>query len=233
MRESQLVCGQCMSSHVHNSVSGASDIAPRDPASSESTVRVSGRERWIRLGLVAAIALSILGGAWVLADRAGLSDVGNGGINAGLLPEVGQPVPELVTYDVAGNLVRLSDLRGQPVWLNFWGSWCPPCRSEMPDLQAAYTELAPKGVVMLAVSLDETPKQAQDYAAKNGATFPILADPALFPAEQFPDIAATADRWEIRNFPTHLFVDADGIVRAVVITPMDRATAVRYGNSIL
>ena len=194
---------------------------------------MGGRERWVRLGLVAVVALSIIGGAWVVADRAGLSEVGGGGINAALLPAVGEPVPELVTYDVQGNLVRLSDLRGQPVWLNFWGSWCGPCRAEMPDLQRAYVELAPKGVVMLAVSLRETPQEAREYAALNGATFPILADPALFPAQQFPDVAATAERWEIRNFPTHLFIDTEGIVRAVVITPMDHATAVHYGELIL
>ncbi|MBA2277326.1 MAG: TlpA family protein disulfide reductase [Chloroflexia bacterium] len=179
------------------------------------------------------MALSIIGGAWVVADRAGLSDVGGGGINAGLLPSVGEQAPELVTYDVGGNLVRLSALRGQPVWLNFWGSWCGPCRAEMPELQRAYEQLAPRGVVMLAVSLQETPKQARDYAALNGATFPVLADPALFPADQFPDIAETANRWQIRNFPTHLFIDAEGVVRAVVITPMDLRTAVRYGELIL
>ncbi len=103
----------------------------------------------------------------------------------------------------------------------------------MPDLQAAYQELAPKGVVMLAVSIRETPQQARDYARLNGATFPVLADPSYFTPEQFPDIAATAERWKIRNYPTHIFVDAEGIVRAVVIEPMDRATAVRYGESIL
>jgi cytochrome c biogenesis protein CcmG/thiol:disulfide interchange protein DsbE len=206
---------------------------PNETTAPDASAGVSSRERWVRLALVAAVALSIIGGAWLLAGRAGLGEVGTGGVNAGLLPKVGEPAPELVTYDVDGNLVRLSDLRGQPVWLNFWGSWCAPCRAEMPDLQAAYQELSPKGVVMLAVSIRETPQQAREYAHLNGATFPILADPAFFPREQFPDIAATADRWEIRNFPTHLFIDAEGIVRAVVITPMDRATAVEYGELIL
>jgi len=196
-------------------------------------VKVSGRERWVRLGLVAAIALSIIGGAWLLAGRAGFGEVGTGGVNARLLPKVGEAAPELVTYDVEGNLVRLSELKGQPVWLNFWGSWCAPCRAEMPDLQVAYQQLAPKGVVMLAVSIRESPQQARDSAGLNGAPFPALAAPSYFPPEQSPDIAATADRWEIRNYPTHLFIDVEGIVRAVVITPMDQATAVRYGESIL
>jgi cytochrome c biogenesis protein CcmG, thiol:disulfide interchange protein DsbE len=213
-------------------IDSASSLTPT-PAADSAPGKLSGRERWVRLALVAVVALSIVGGAWALAGRAGLEEVGTGGVNAGLLPKVGEPVPELVTYDVEGNLVRLSDLRGQPVWLNFWGSWCAPCRAEMPDLQAAYAEMAPKGVVMLAVSIRETPQQARDYARLNGATFPILADPSLFPPSQFPEVAATADRWEIRNFPTHLFVDAEGIVRAVVITPMDRATAVGYGEQIL
>lgn len=196
--------------------------------------RITANERLIRIGLVIVVALGIIGAAWFVSGRDGLHLVGGGGVNAKLLPSVGQQAPALVTYDAKGNLVHLSDFKGQPVWLNFWGSWCPPCRSEMPDVVAAYKELQPKGVVMLAVSMQEPPQTAQAYADLNQATFRVLADPNLFDPQAFPpEIAQSAGNWQIRNFPTHIFIDRTGVVRAVVLEPLDEATAVKYGDMIL
>ena len=92
-----------------------------------------------------AIAVAILALAWFVAGRQGLSDVGKGGINTSLLPKVGEEAPDFVAISPEGEVVHLSDFRGQPVWLNFWGSWCPPCRAEMPDIQTAYEELQAAG----------------------------------------------------------------------------------------
>lgn len=196
--------------------------------------RISGHERLVRIGLVVVVALGIIGAAWFVSGQDGIHLIGGGGVNAKLLPTVGQLAPALVTYDTKGNLVHLSDFKGQPVWLNFWGSWCPPCRSEMPDIVAAYKELQPKGVVMLAVSMQEAPQTAQQYADLNQATFRVLADPNIFDPQAFPpEIAQSAGNWQIRNFPTHIFIDREGVVRAVVLEPLDEATAVKYGDMIL
>ena len=180
--------------------------------------------RLTRAALGLAMAIAIVGAAWFVGGRAGFDQIGRGGVNTLLLPKVGEVAPDFLAYDVDGRPVRLSDLRGQPVWLNFWGSWCPPCRAEMPEIQAAWERLQPQGLVLLAVSLDESPAAARDYAATNHATFRVLAD------EFRTDTGAA---YPIINFPTHLFIDADGIVREIVRTEMDAETAVANGEALL
>jgi cytochrome c biogenesis protein CcmG, thiol:disulfide interchange protein DsbE len=191
---------------------------------STSVRRLSASERWTRIGLVLVVLLAILGAAWAIGGKEGFSNIGRGGMNRSLLPKVGQPAPDFTTYDVNGNVFSLSDFRGKPVWLNFWGSWCPPCRSEMPDAEAAYEQLAPKGLVLLAVSLKEPPKDAAEFAAKNHATFTILSD-------QYQTNTGAA--YPILNFPTHFFIDSTGIIRRVVLSDLSTNDALRYGNELI
>ena len=75
------------------------------------------------------IALAIIGGAWYVGGKQGFDQVGRGGINHVLLPRVGEPAPDLLAPGADDEVITLSPFRGRPVWLNFWGSWCPPCRS--------------------------------------------------------------------------------------------------------
>ncbi len=191
----------------------------------------------LRTAIVLAIVGAIIGSAWVIGDRQGFGGIGQGGINAQLIPGVGDVAPELVTFDTDGNLVRLSDFQGQPVWLNFWGSWCPPCRAEFPDIQAAYETLAPRGLVMLGVAVSEDPLVALDYADRVGGTFPVLADPqflaALLPEDDYPEARALVTSYTINNYPTHIFIDRDGTVSAVVLSPMTYDQAVGYGEAVI
>lgn len=169
------------------------------------------------------VALAIVAAAWFIGGREGLGAVGKGGINQKILPRAGEVAPDFTTVDLLGNTVKLSDFRGQPVWLNFWGSWCPPCRAEMPDLQTAFEQLKPKGVVLLAVSLDEPALNAAVFAARNKASFQILSDPSR---------SDTGVAYPIMNFPTHLFIDRDGIVKRVVLSELSVEDALKYGNEI-
>lgn len=166
-----------------------------------------------------ALAVIIVLAAWFLAGQQGLGELGKGGVNRQLLPRAGDEAPDITVTDILGNSVTLSSLRGQTVWLNFWGSWCPPCRAEMPDIQAAYEKLKPTGIVLIAISLDESPLDAALFAARNKVTFPIFTD---------PDRSATGDAYPIYNFPTHLFIDKNGIVRHVVLSEMTVEKAVFY-----
>jgi peroxiredoxin len=191
---------------------------------SASSSRLSSSERWTRIVIAVVVLFAIIGGAWAIGGREGFGNIGAGGINRTLLPKVGQAAPDFTTYDVSGNVVSLSDYRGHPVWLNFWGSWCPPCRSEMPDAEAAYQQLAPKGLVMLAVSLKEPPQDAAAFAAKNHATFTILSD-------QYLD--RTGYAYPIFNFPTHFFIDSSGIIRRVVLSDLSEKDAIEYGNDLI
>lgn len=189
-------------------------LAGRDRASSQRLTVV--------VGLVAALLIAVA--AWVVAGREGLDQIGRGGINFSLLPKVGQAAPDVAVLLVDGKLVRLSDYRGQPVWLNFWGSWCPPCRAEMPDMEAAYEELAPRGLVMLAVSVDEPAAQADEFARLNHVTYLIASDPRRL---------ATGSAYPITNFPTHILIDRDGIVRDVVLQELDKDEFLQHAATIL
>ena len=174
------------------------------------------------IGLV--VAALIVAAALATGARSGWDSIGSGGINQSLLPKVGEVAPDFETEDVFGNPVRLSQFRGQPVWLMFWGSWCPPCRAEFPDIQAAYAQLEPRGLRMLGVSMRESPIDAAAYAATNGATFLVLSD---------PDQRDTGSTYPIFNFPTHIFIDRDGVIRSIVLEDMDTEQAVAEANRLL
>ena len=173
---------------------------------------------------VIILTLVIVAGAWVIGGRQGFDRIGFGGINSTLLPKVGEAAPDFATILSDGRIARLSDFRGQPVWLNFWGSWCPPCRAEMPDMEAAYKELAPRGLVMMAVALDEPPAASFDYADRNGATYLIGSDPSR---------ESTGAGYPIVNFPTHILIDRDGIVRQIVLAELDKDGFLEYVEPLL
>jgi peroxiredoxin len=198
----------------------ASELVPA--ATAPDTPESSARRKQALAGLVIAAGILVL--AWFVAGRAGLGDVGSGGINADLLPKVGDEAPDFVAVSPEGQVVHLSDYRGQPVWLNFWGSWCPPCRAEMPDIQTAYEQLQPQGLTLLAISLGDKPSEAMNFAKLNGVTFDILLD---------PDRSLTSPTYPIYNFPTHIFIDEDGIVRKIVLSEMSADQAVAAAQSIL
>jgi len=174
------------------------------------------------VGLV--VAALIVAAALTIGTRSGWESIGSGGINQRLLPRVGEVAPDFETEDVFGNPVRLSQFRGQPVWLMFWGSWCPPCRAEFPDIQAAYAQLEPSGLRMLGVSLRESPVDAAAYAAANGATFLVLSD---------PDERDTGSAYPVFNFPTHIFIDRDGVIRSIVLEDLGTEQAVAEANRLL
>lgn len=194
-------------------------FSPSPPASSRGQRRMTGV---VTIGVV----LVLIFGAWYVGGREGFAQIGRGGQNLKLLPKVGEPAPDIIVPIADGSgSVRLSELRGQPVWLNFWGSWCPPCRAEFPDIQAAYAEdLAPQGVAWLAISLDESAQAATSYAARNGATFMILSD---------PDRRLTGGAYPIANFPTHILIDRDGIIRAIILAPIDKAEIIQQARQII
>lgn len=207
------------------------------PATPEATTA----QRATRIGLALIVAFAIIGAAWYMGERQGWADIGTGGVNATLLPRVGQPAPELFTVSENGQPVLLSQLRGTPVWINFWGSWCPPCRSEMPEVQEAYETLASRGVTVLSIAMQESTQTAVEYRDSVGATFPVYTDPtrlaALIDPEDQPDLARqlslmTAE-WRVQNFPTHIFIDADGIIRAVIMAQMTYDEFVHYGDMVL
>jgi len=181
-----------------------------------------------RILMALAVALVLVTGAWLIGGREGFDTIGRGGTNLKLLPRVGNMAPELTAYRLDENLnvveAKLSDYKGQPVWLNFWASWCQPCRAELPDIKEAYQQLQGTGIVMLAVSLDEPIQDAYLYAAQNDVNFVILSD---------PNRALVGQTYLINNFPTHIFIDAQGIVRDVELAPLSTEKALESAQKAI
>lgn len=123
----------------------------------------------------------------------------------GVRPAVGEKAPDFIAADLSGNLVRLSDYRGRPVWINFWATWCPPCRAEMPEIDAAYRDAESSGLVLLAVSVAEDGDAVASYLRQTGLAVPAVLDKNGLIATQYA----------VTGFPTHVFVDSDGIVRDI------------------
>lgn len=118
----------------------------------------------------------------------------------------GELAPDFEMVDTAGNPVRLSDFRGQRVLINFWATWCPPCRAEMPQIQKFYEKRRNDGIVVLAVNLTSTersPEAVGSFTNQHGLTFPVLLD-------RKGDVMKT---YQVRAYPTSYIVDQDGIVR--------------------
>ncbi|MBN1640786.1 MAG: redoxin domain-containing protein [Anaerolineae bacterium] len=151
-------------------------------------------------------ALAVLGVAWIAWSRAqvGAVEVSSAPQAA---PQEGYPAPDFALHTTDGALVRLSDLRGKVVVVNFWATWCPPCRTEMPALQEVYLAHQERGLEVLAVNMQEGDPQAEAFVLANGLTFPVLTDPG----------GAVSARYRIASLPTTLFIDRQGLIRAIVI----------------
>lgn len=111
-----------------------------------------------------------------------------------------KPIPALEASDLNGKVWRLADLRGKAVLINFWASWCEPCRAEMPALQALADFYGREKLVVLAVNFKESKAKMAQYIKSTGLSLPVLPDPA-------GDIAR---RWGVNVFPTTVLIAADG-----------------------
>ncbi len=130
--------------------------------------------------------------------------------------KVGEAAPDFVLQDLEGNEVRLSDFAGRPVLLNFWNTWCPPCRTEMPALQEVYTAQGADGLQILAVNLlyqENDLRDVTQFVQEKGLTFPILLD----------ETGEVAVRYRVGSLPTSVFVDREGKVHLIQVGPMSRA----------
>lgn len=138
---------------------------------------------------------------FVLAVALALAVVACGDGGGSSRAEVGEPAPAFAGYDLDGRRVALADFRGRVVLLNFWASWCAPCRAEFPRLRAVHGERA----AVLGVLYDDRSEPARAFAQEHGATWPTVVDPQ-------GRIAAAYSVGP--GIPVTWLIDADGVVRA-------------------
>lgn len=121
--------------------------------------------------------------------------------------EPGDPAPGFVLPSVEGGAEKISlkSYRGKVVWLDFWASWCAPCLTAMPELEELRTQLPEKHVQILAVNLDQDPKKALRFLAKNPVGYPSASDVKGGLPEQFG----------VKTMPTSYLIDRKGVVRLV------------------
>lgn len=126
---------------------------------------------------------------------------------------VGKQAPDFQLPDLNDKEIRLSDYRGKVVFLNFWATWCKPCREEMPSMEVLYKNFEKDGLVILAVSIDRvtTKKEIPPFVKSLNLTFPVLVD----------SWGQTDKRYKLMGVPETYIIDREGTLREKVIGPRD------------
>jgi peroxiredoxin len=145
------------------------------------------------------------------------------GDNVSKTVKVGQPAPDFTLRGPDGETVRLSDFTGHPLLVNFWATWCPPCRLEMPLLEQTYQKLKDGGFVVLAVDVQEGPDKVNPYIEELGLTFPVALDRG----------GAVATAYRVTGLPTTVFVDSNGVVADIHRGALVESTLQGYLDNIL
>lgn len=127
----------------------------------------------------------------------------SGSPGSGGLFHVGEPAPALVVPQVGGGTIDLANLKGQPVWVNFMGTYCPPCVDEFPLMNGFAARYADDGLVVLAIDVKEDEGTVAAFAERLGSTFPLGLDTD----------GSAQTRWDAIALPVHFWIDKDGIIR--------------------
>jgi cytochrome c biogenesis protein CcmG/thiol:disulfide interchange protein DsbE len=127
-------------------------------------------------------------------------------------PEIGRLAPDFTLETPGGEVVSLAELRGQVVLINIWATWCPPCRAEMPTIQAVYERYGPEGFAVAAVNMNEGPEVVAAYLRDHGLSFPV-------PLDRDGQVSFA---YRANALPSSFFVDRRGVIRAIYRGPMSR-----------
>jgi cytochrome c biogenesis protein CcmG/thiol:disulfide interchange protein DsbE len=148
----------------------------------------------------------VFGIIWIGVSASLPGGVSERGIQA---PQEGFSAPDFTLETMAGDIITLSKLRGRPVLVNLWASWCAPCRSEMPAMEKIYQEYANKGFTILAVNTiyQDNMADVSTFVEEHDLSFPILLDRDRTVAIQY----------QLQALPSSFFINRDGIIQEVVL----------------
>jgi peroxiredoxin len=122
-------------------------------------------------------------------------------LKAGIQTVNHKKAPDFRLEELSGKKVELKHFKGQVVFLNFWATWCSPCKEEMPSMEALYQKFKERGFVFLTISVDyEEKKKVKEFIDKHHYTFPVLIDPKCF----------TLDLYGVKGIPTTILIDKKG-----------------------
>jgi peroxiredoxin len=114
----------------------------------------------------------------------------------------GQKAPEFTLRDLTGNQVSLASFKGKTVLLNFWATWCPPCKDELPTIEKLHQAMTHRGLVVLAVSVDTSPTKVKDYVKEHPMSFSVLHDATL----------SVSRSYKVFSLPMTFVIDKRGII---------------------
>ncbi len=141
-------------------------------------------------------------GRWVAATVVGLAALAVG-CQAQPEARLGGVAPDFTLASVDGSRVRLADLKGKPVLVNFWATWCTPCREEMPIMQEVYEQYRARGLAILAVNMEEDEARVGQWIEQGGYTFTFVLD----------SDGQQVKRYNVNAAPTSYFIGRDGVIR--------------------
>jgi thiol-disulfide isomerase/thioredoxin len=148
------------------------------------------------------------------------------------VPGSGNLAPDIRFKDLSGTPVRLSDLKGRGIVLNFWATWCPPCRREMPMLDEFHANYRSKGLSVIGLAIDEPPGQVRRFVESIGVSYPIWVD-APRSQQEFDRSQEVFAHYGGVGLPMTIFIDRKGIIRRIYVGELSRGFLHSQADTIL
>jgi len=173
----------------------------------------------MKLATIVVVFVTLIGGASLAYSFLGYKAGPGNNLSPFVTQDESEKIiaPDFTVFDAYNNEVKLSDFFGKPIVLNFWASWCPPCKNEMPDFNKTYEEMGDEITFVMVDLVDgirETKEKGEKYITEQGFTFPV-----------YYDINGEAGQvYRVFSIPTTIFIDRDGYISAVASGMIDEKT---------
>jgi cytochrome c biogenesis protein CcmG, thiol:disulfide interchange protein DsbE len=176
-------------------------------------VRTIGAGKWLVLMLLGAVLLTTagcFGGTRNFSPDGGSTSSNAASLSGGL---IGSPAPEFALKSIDGSTVQLSELRGKALMVNFWATWCPPCKEEMPVLQSAYEKYRDEGFEFVGIDMKEDEATVRNFVEEGGYSWTFLLD----------SDGQVSNSYRVVGVPTTYFIDREGIIQGMFIGAISKS----------